>query len=238
VVRKTRRLDCSQPLLRKVLQEVMWNNREILPEHLNYVRGMQMVRKRDWKRSTEWDNILGYYEPQDGYLKFHEALLKGPEERLIEDLLIALGEAVLGDYASRKAVREIHSAGHVLGKVFEVELRPPQERRSFLGDPELRTYLELAQLRPRRENSNLYCLLVNGNEAFTPPGLLFGLFYAWYVNNRFGGIMDYEISLLRWKISELIPKPSMERGRLQKRVDFFRRHVFRQEIPPTIEELG
>lgn len=72
---------------------------------------------------------------------------------------------------------------------------------------------------------------------FVPPGLLFGLLYAWYIDNRFGSIVDYEMSLLRWRISELIPKPSMERGRMKARVDFFRRVVFRQEIPAAVLDL-
>jgi hypothetical protein len=80
-------------------------------------------------------------------------------------------------------------------------------------------------------------MLINGNDAFTPPGLLFGLLYAWYCNNRFGGVIDYEMSLLRWKISELIPKPSMERTRLQAQVEFFRRVVFRQRIPRAVTKI-
>jgi hypothetical protein len=81
-------------------------------------------------------------------------------------------------------------------------------------------------------------MVINDNEAFTPPGLFFGLFYAWYVNNRFGGILDYEMSLLRWKISELIPKALMVRTRMQEQIDFFRRVVFRQKVPrSTIEPL-
>lgn len=233
--RKIDELDCTHNRLRHALREIVWNNREILEEHLSYIKGVQMIRKKQWKRSTEWDNILGYYEPEDGYLKIHESLLKGPEDRLTEDLLIALGESLLGNYCKSKAVHEVLEGGDLMGKVFQIELRPPKQRKSFLGDKQIREYLCLAQLRPLPEDSNRFSMLINDNEAFTPPGLLFGLLYAWYVNNRFGGIVDYEISLLQWKISELIPKPSMERTRMKKRIEFFRRSVFRQNIPLTFE---
>ena len=146
-------------------------------------------------------------------------------------MLIALGESLLGNYCENKAVHEVLQTGELMGKVFEVQLLPEKKRRSFLSDKELREYLHLAQLRPHPDDPDRFCLLINDNEAFTPPGLLFGLLYAWYVNNRFGGIVDYEMSLLRWRISELIPKPSMERIRMQKRIEFFRRSVFRQKVP-------
>jgi len=225
------RLDCTHQPLLHIFQEIVWNNREILPEHLTNIRGIQMIRRRHWLRSTEWDNILGYFDPGDGTLKIHEDLLRGPVDRLSEDLLIAMGESLLGNYCREKRVREVLEGGALLGKVFEIELEPPAKRTGFLNDKELREYLHLAQLIPNREAPNRFSMLINDNEAFTPPGLLFGLLYAWYVNNRFGGIVDYEMSLLRWDISELIPKPSMERTRMQRRVEFFRRAVFRQKIP-------
>jgi len=211
----------------------VWNNREILPDHLRNIRGIQMIRRKQWRRSTEWDNILGYFDPDDGFLKIHEDLLRGPEDRLSEDLLIAMGESLLGNYCREKSIREIREKGSLLGKVFEIELQTLSKRKVFLSNEELREYLLLAQMIPSGEQPNRFSMLINDNEAFTPPGLLFGLLYSWYVNNRFGGIVDYEMSLLRWKISELIPKPSMERMRMHKRVEFFRRVVFRQKIPGT-----
>jgi len=233
---KIDRLSFSHPRLRQALQQVLWSNREILPEHLNFIRSVQRVPGRAWRRSTEWDNILGYYDPDEACLKIREDLLQGSEARLMEVLLIALGESLLGNYCLKKTVAEIRESEQILGKVFEIELRPDRQRRCFLGDRQLREYLRLAQLTPRPENPDRFCMLVNGTEAFTPPGLLFGLFYAWYLNNRFGGILDYEISLLRWRISELIPKPSMERTRLQKCIAFFRSQVFCQQIPPMKDE--
>jgi len=228
---RVRRLECGDQQLLNTFQEIVWNNREILPEHIDSFLGIQVIRRRQWRRSTEWDNILGYFDPVDRFLKLREDLLRGPPERLSEDLLIALGESLLGDYCSRKRVREIRADNSLLGKVFEIEINARSKRGGFLKDEELREYLELAQMIPNHHAPRRFSMLINGNEAFTPPALLFGLLFAWYVNNRFGGVVDSEMSLLRWKISELIPKPSMERIRMQKRVEFFRRVVFRQQIP-------
>jgi uncharacterized cofD-like protein len=229
--RKVQQMDIENHRLSNVLLEILWDNREILLDHLSYIQGIKMVRKRRWARSTQWDKILGYYDPEDGFLKIHEQLLNGPEQRLKEDLIIALGESLLGNYFLRKSLREVRDGGEILGKMFEIELRPLKERKCFLKDNELRQYLKLAQLTPSSSDPCLFRMLINNDEAFTPPGLLFGLIYAWYIDNRFGGIMDYEMSLLQWKISELIPKPSMDRTRMKERIEFFRRIVFRQKIP-------
>jgi len=130
-----------------------------------------------------------------------------------------------------KRVQPLEDDGEQRGKIFEVYLRRPDRRRCFLGDRELREYLGLAQLGTSSKDENLFYMLINDNEAFTPPGLLFGLLYAWYLNNQLGGVVDYEMSLLKWKISELIPKQSMERTRRSQLIEFFRNHVFRQRIP-------
>ena len=234
ICQRVQQMDIAHPRLRRVLSEMLWNNREILLEHLSFVAGIQVIRTSKWARSTEWDNILGYYDPEDGYIKIHEYLLKEREDRLMEDILVALGESLLGNYYQTKSIREIQEGDALLGKVFEIHVRPLKDRNSFLRDAELKEYLDLAHLRPLAGQPDRFCMLINGNDAFTPPGLLFGLLYAWYCNNRFGGVIDYEMSLLRWKISELIPKPSMERTRLQAQVEFFRRVVFRQRIPRAV----
>ncbi len=224
-------MDIPDDRIREAFLDILWNNREILLEHLACVHGIHVIPARQWVRSTEWDNILGYYEPGDNTVKIHEHLLDGTGLRMTEDLLIALGESLLGNYFKQKSIRPVREGGKDLGKIFEIELRPARERRTFLKDRELREYLRLAQLDAAPDAPNRFRMVINGNEAFTPPGLLFGLLYAWYVNNRFGGIVDYEMSLIRWKISELIPKPSMVRTRMQEQINFFRRIVFRQIVP-------
>jgi hypothetical protein len=224
-------MDISHPQLRRLLRNIIWDNREILTDHLHCFKGITVIQARAWTRSTEWDNILGYFDPEDCYLKIHETLLSGAELRLTEDLLIAMGESLLGQYLLWKRVRPLSEGSERLGKLFEIQLRKPSRRRSFLADAEIRRYLELAQLSPSAQNPDIYFMVINDNEAFTPPGLLFGLFYAWYLNNQLGGFIDQEMSILQWKISRLIPKQSMDRERKQQLVEFFRSAVFRQQIP-------
>ena len=128
-------------------------------------------------------------------------------------------------------MRPLAENGEALGKLFEIHLRQPSRRRCFLSDAELKRYLQLAQLSQSQKNHNHYTMVINGTEAFTPPGLLFGLVYAWYLNNTLGGVINHEVSIMQWQISQLIPKPSMERERKQKLIEFFRSVVFRQKIP-------
>jgi len=224
-------MDIAHEPLQRLFRNIIWDNREILTDHLRCSKGVTVIQARAWTRSTEWDNILGYFDPEDCYLKIHETLLSGPELRLTEDLLIALGESLLGQYLLWKRVRPLSEGRERLGKIFEIHLRKPSRRHCFLADAELRQYLELAQLSPSSKNPDLYFMVINDNEAFTPPGLLFGLLYAWYLNNQLGGFIDNEMSILQWKISRLIPKQSMERERKQQLVEFFRSVVFRQQIP-------
>ncbi len=224
-------MDIPSQELRSLLKAILWENREILPEHLSFFRGLKVISAGSWARSTEWDKILGYYDPEDEYIKIHESLLHGPQLRLVEDILIAMGESLLGNYVLWKRVKPLEQEGTYIGKVFELYLRTTRQRRCFLTDKDLAHYLTLAQLSNSSQDKHLFSMLINDNEAFTPPGLLFGLLYAWYLNNHLGGVIDYEMSLLKWNISELIPKQSMERTRRQNLIEFFRSRVFRQHIP-------
>lgn len=225
------RMDIASSLLKKLLREIVWNNREILVEHLRCFKGIRIIKARAWSRSTEWDNILGYFDPAHETIYLHESVLEGPEDRLIEDLLIAMGESLLGNYFIWKQVRPLVENGETIGKLFELHLRNPAERRCFLSDAELKQYLLLAQLSQCQQNRNHYTMVINGSEAFTPPGLLFGLVYAWYLNNTQCEFINYEMSIVQRKISQLIPRQSMEKERMQNLITFFRRNVFRQKIP-------
>jgi hypothetical protein len=75
-------------------------------------------------------------------------------------------------------------------------------------------------------NKYLYTRLVNGNEGFTPPGLLFGLIYAWYLDNRFASHVEYKMAVMRSDISDLIPKQVRMLSRRRALLEFFRRSVF------------
>ncbi len=212
--------------LKEVMRDLFWENRDILPGHLSGFGGVRLVGERDWSRSTEWDNVLGYYDPQDRELKVHRRLLKRPD-RLREDLLIALGESLLGSYlASRQWPRHL-SVSEPFSRCYEIRLRPPVRRRCWLTDRQLHRYLGLARMVQDRQDPLIYRITINDREGFLPPGLLFGLLYAWYLNDAYGSLMDYEMALLRWPEKALMPYQVQERRRKSDLVAFFREEIFR-----------
>ena len=178
-----------------------------------------MIDSRSWDRNTEWDNILGYYDPCDRYIKLHEDLLSS-RSRTCEDLLVALGESLLGDYIAKRRWIESHGA-----RTYEIVLRPPQERNCFLEDAQLHSYLKLARMTQDQTDSLTYRITINDDEGFLPPGLLFGLLYSWYLTGS-GLTMEYEMSLLRWPVKSLIPLHAKDRIRKENLVTFFRSQIF------------
>jgi hypothetical protein len=78
---------------------------------------------------------------------------------------------------------------------------------------------------PDPKNSRIHRITINADGGFLPPGLLFGLLYAWYLSGR-GFTMEYEMTLLRWPIKNLIPLHARDRTRKEALVTFFRTEVF------------
>ncbi len=205
--------------LRDVLIELVWGNRDIAPSHFKFFKGGLIISDKKWNRSTEWDNVLSYYDPQDQYLKFHEGLLAKPS-RLREDMLVALGESLLGRYTESR--RWIDRQG---ARCYEIVLRPAAERECLLSDDQLHSFLKLARMIPDPFNNRTYRITLNHEEGFLPPGLLFGLTYEWYLTGR-GITMEYEMNLLRWPLKSLIPFHAQDRIRKDALVSFFRHDIF------------
>lgn len=86
-------------------------------------------------------------------------------------------------------------------------------------------------MHPLREQERLYARMVNGEEGFTPPGLLFGLVFAWYLDNRFAPNIEYKMSIMKHELSYLIPEQVRIVGRREQLIRFFRENVFRQQLP-------
>lgn len=221
-------------VLKDVLLELAWDNRDILPDHLDRFRAARVVPAREWHRSTEWDNVLAYYDPADRCLKAHEDLLDRPA-RLRGDLLIALGESLLGRYIGSRRWIERGGAGSLGTRCYEIRLRPAARRECYLNPAQLHAYLRLARMVPDPLDPDCYRTVVNSGEGFLPSGLLFGLMYAWYLNNAYGGIIEYEMSLLRWPPRSLLPHHARERARRQALVNFFREEVFRHRRGGALE---
>jgi len=210
--------------LKNYLIDLAWENRDILPAHLEFFRGVRVIPARNWGRSTEWDNVLGYYDPEDRYLKLHTGLLSNPS-RLREDLLVALGESLLGRYIEKRRWVEQYGA-----RCYEITLRPPGERECFLTDSQIRTYLRLARMIPDAAQDRVYRIMINNDGGFLPPGLLFGLVYSWYLCGS-GFTMEYEMTLLRWPLKGLIPLHARDRVRKEALVAFFRTEIFGHRNP-------
>ncbi len=205
--------------LKHILLELAWENRDIRPSHLKFFRGGIAIPHEEWNRSTEWDNVLGYYDPGDQYLKLHQELLHEPS-KLRQDLLVALGESLLGRYIETRSWGEQNGA-----RCYEIALSPPHKRECYLSDSQIRTYLMLARMTPDPMNKRIYRISINPNEGFIPPGLLFGLMYAWYLCGG-GFTMEYEMTLLRWPLKNLIPHHARDRIRKEALVKFFREEIF------------
>ena len=215
--------------LRETMLDIIWENRDIRIEHLKFFAGLEMISAENWHRSKEWDNVLGYYDPEDGMLKVHEQL-RGAPEKVRENILIALGESLLGRYIQSRRLIPLDTAGGRGAKFYEITLHPVDERGCFLSDSELHAYLTLARMARNTEAPTAYRMSVNDQDGFLPPGLRFGLLYAWYLNNAYAEVMEYEMSVLRWPPQKLIPHQALERERKQALIAFFRDVVFQHVI--------
>jgi hypothetical protein len=224
------RQDAGEEEISGRLLEILWFHQDIQLDHLANIRAIQILDRATWSRSQEWDNIYSFYDPEDRTIKIcHDVIV---EKILFEPaFLVALGQALLGNYAAAKEMETVEKGGGAVGKMFKLTVKPPEERNAFLSDQELSEYLALARMIRSDSDALLYTRLINGNEGFTPPGLLFGLVYAWYLDNRFAAHIEYKMSVMRTDISDLIPEQIRVHTRRKKLVEFFRRSVFRYSFP-------
>lgn len=208
------------------LTEIFWNHGDIPAAHLEYTAGVVLLEKGEWGRLQEWDNILSFYDPADRLIKIRKDAA-GDASRFEAILLMALGQSLLGDYAAEKIRVPVVRQNEELGCEFRLTLRPEAERRCFFSAGELDRFLRLVRMRPSLASATVYTRLVNGDEGFTPPGLLFGLLYAWYLDNRFAWHVEYKMSITRMTPDSLIPEQQKMASRRQALVDYFRTVVFR-----------
>ncbi|MDG4474663.1 gluconeogenesis factor YvcK family protein [Thiovibrio frasassiensis] len=218
------------PELQPVLAEIFWRHGDIPLSHLDGVAGIVLLDREEWGRNLAWDTILSFYDPRDRMIKIRKDILGEPEQFEV-GLLIALGQSLLGNYAKEKRRLPVEREGESLGYEFRLRLRPETELRSFFSPEELAQFLGLVRMRQSTSDPNLYTRLVNGDEGFTPPGLLFGLTYAWYLDNRHVCHIEYKMSIDRMTSCGLIPEQKRIAGRRQAMIDFFRTVVFRYNAP-------
>jgi len=208
--------------------EIIWNHPDIRIAHLQHVRGVSLVEPACWKRCQQWDNVFSFYDPQDQRIKIRQDQTEDLN-RFEMAFLVALGQSLLGNYAQKKEMSEITDAGEVLGRTYSLTLREPENLQSFFNYQSLLTYLELARMCPSAANKRVYTRVVNGDEGFTPPGLLFGLFYAWYLDNRFAPNIEYKMSIMKNEMTDLIPEQVRLVDRRRRLIRFFRDCVFQHQ---------
>ncbi len=217
-------------LLDRVM-EILWLHPDIPLEHLQFIRGITLVDPESWKRCQEWDNIFSFYDPHDQRIKIRQDQAENLN-RFEMVFLVALGQSLLGNYAQDKRVADLMSGDDLVGRVFRLKVREKEQLVSFLEPKDIDTYLQLARMHRSQQERLLYTRSVNPGEGFTPPGLFFGLFYAWYLDNRFAANIEYKMSIMRTVIPDLIPEQVRIVTRRKETIRFFRERIFRQSFPP------
>jgi hypothetical protein len=77
------------------------------------------------------------------------------------------------------------------------------------------------------EKELIYTRLISGKDGFTPPGMMMGLVYAWYLDSRYSTHVEYKMAISSVPVTDLV----MEQGKILQRrndtIEFFREVVFR-----------
>lgn len=211
--------------IRAKICEIVWKHQDIPLSHLDYFTSIKCVPVDQWRRDQKWDNVFSFFDPEDCSIKIRQDQFSD-ERRLEPAFLIALGESLLGNYASQKAMKSIGVDGIALGKVYHLFLRPEKERICFFKDADLHEYLILGRMLPVADDPLHFTRLINGEEGFTPPGLFMGLVYAWYLENRLASHIEYKMSLMQINQTDLIPEQLKMLKRRERVIGFFREVVF------------
>jgi uncharacterized cofD-like protein len=209
--------------------EIFWRHSDIHPDHLQCLSGISLVETASWKRCQQWDNVFSFYDPEDSCIKIRQDQAGSPE-RLEAALLIALGQSLLGNYCQKKSMEDVFVQGRQVGRLYRLITRKRHDLNCFLSPDELDTYLQFSRMCPEKEDKHCYTRLVNCDEGFTPPGLLFGLIFAWYLDNRFASNVEYKMSVMKNIPSDLIPEQVKIMRRRKKMIRFFRERIFRDQF--------
>ncbi len=209
-----------------ILNEIIWTHQDIPLSHLDFFDGIAFVSEPKWRRDQRWDNVFSFFDPDDRVIKIREDRL-WTRSSLEVSFLIALGQALLGDYAATKIITPLLYENREIGAVYHLSLREGAGRTCYFDDDELRRYLRLSRM--VEQSATHFTRTINGNEGFTPPGLLMGLLYAWYLDNRFASHIEYKMSIMKIRPTELIPEQKKMRSRREELIDFFRDVVFGKE---------
>lgn len=216
--------------LLQAVAEILWRHPDIPVDHLRAVRKIWLVDTAIWQQTLEWDNIDSTYQPDSRRILIREDRYHD-SRRFETAFLVALGQSLLGDYAAEKSMEPLHFGPHAVGLLYRIRMRPVQELDGFLHATDIGRYLQLARMHPSPDAAGVFTRTVNLAEGFTPPGLFFGLFYAWYLDNSLTPHIDYKMSIMRHEQASMIPQQMRMSRRRSETIAFFREKVFRQTKP-------
>ncbi len=216
--------------VRSALLDIFWRHWDIRQDHLANIRGVELVNPADWHRCQQWDRVYSFFDPQDGMIRIQEDVFHDQRRQELA-LLVALGQSLLGNYARTKEIHAVEDEGHDVGKIYRLHLHDESERHSFFNEAELAEYLGLVRMKQADHDPLLYTRLINGIEGFTPPGMLMGLIYAWYLDNRLAAHIEYKMAITRIPGSNLVPEQMKMLDRRREMIRFLRKVVFRHDSP-------
>jgi uncharacterized cofD-like protein len=214
----------TSDFIKNAIAEILWDHSVVPLSHLQYFKDIHCIDQENWDRDQKWDNVFSFFDLNDRCIKIRtdQVLDKGSLE---VGFMIALGESLLGNYASSKVMENININSIHLGRVYHLHLSDDDARICYFSGEQLKTFLLLSRMCPTVDPHH-YTRLINSNEGFTPPGLHMGLLYAWYIDNRFATHIEYKMSVLKINRSGLIPEQLKMASRRRNMIQFFREVVF------------
>ncbi len=213
--------------------DILWRHPDIHPAHLSAVRGISLISPARWSRSQQWDNVFSFYDPEDGCLKIRHDQTEDAA-RLEMPLLVALGQSLLGNYCAEKHLEPVFFQERQIGRIYWLAVRDQQDLNGFLNSGQIDVYLHLAQMSRPDRRKRIYARTVNGEDGFLPPGLLFGLLFAWCLDNRFAPSIDHMMAMMKSGPSALVAKQAETVRQQEKLIAFFREQVFRSRMEQTM----
>jgi len=229
-------MDLPDSLAGRVLS-FLERHRDIPVDHFDRVKGIMVDEMDRWPRDQAWDRLYSFYEPAESLLHLREDVI-GRDLYLELAFLVALGQSLLGNYAAEKDLSPVLIDGRETGRLFTLRLLPPAERDCYFSEVELSRYLALARMQAHCDDPLLFTRLINDDEGFTPPGMLFGLVYAWYLDNRLASHIEYKMAILKQPVSGLVPEQVRTADRRRAMVAFFRDLVFADRSAKVMELAG
>lgn len=210
--------------VKKLVGEILWDHSVVPLSHLEYFTNIHCIAPEKWNRDQKWDNVFSFFDHNDRCIKIRTDQI--PDRKTLEvALMIALGESLLGNYAHSKVMEKVVKDSIDLGRVYHLRLSTDEKRICYFSNSQLKRFLLLSRMCPT-DNPHHYTRLINSGEGFTPPGLLMGLMYAWYVDNRLATHIEYKMSVLKINRSGLIPEQLKMASRRLDMIQFFRVIVF------------